>query len=149
MGRRNAFPSNCDKEERHMTEEQKSQIKAFRNNGLGYKLIAKELGISVNSVKSFCRRNELCDTSKDETPRCEQCGKALQNIPGKKKKRFCSDRCRQTWWNSHLDIVKRKAVYVYICPVCRKEFSVYGNAKRKYCSHQCYVEGRYGGAGNE
>lgn len=43
-----------------MTEEQKSQIKAFRNNGLGYKLIAKELGISVNSVKSFCRRNELC-----------------------------------------------------------------------------------------
>lgn len=102
-----------------MTEEQKSQIKAFRNNGLGYKLIAKELGISVNSVKSFCRRNEHYDTPKDETPRCEQCGKALQNIPGQKKKRFCSDRCRQTWWNSHLDIVKRKAVYVYICPVVR------------------------------
>ena len=42
-----------------------------------------------------------------------------------------------------------KAVYAYICPVCKKEFSVYGNANRKYCSHQCYVAGRFGGVGNE
>ena len=132
-----------------MTEEQKNQIREFRNKGLGYKLIAKELGISVNSVKSFCRRNALNENPGDEQARCEQCGKALHSIPHKKKKRFCSDKCRQSWWNSHLDMVKRKAVYVYTCPVCHKEFSVYGNAKRKYCSHQCYVEGRYGGAGNE
>lgn len=132
-----------------MTEEQKSQIRELRKDGLGYKLIAKELGISANSVKSFCRRNELCENPKGEILRCEQCGKALHSIPGKKKKRFCSDICRQTWWNSHLNLVKRKAVYAYTCPVCQREFSVYGNANRKYCSHKCYVAGRFGGAGNE
>ena len=133
-----------------MTEEQKNDIRKLREDGFGYKLIAKELGISSNSVKSFCRRNELFE-SKDQTlsALCEQCGKELVNIPKKKKKRFCSDTCRQAWWNSHLNLVKRKAVYAYICPVCQREFSVYGNAKRKYCSHQCYVAGRFGGARNE
>ena len=32
-----------------------------------------------------------------------------------------------------------------ICPVCKKTFTVYGNANRKYCSHECYIEDRFGG----
>ena len=50
------------------------------------------------------------------------------------------------WWNSHLDLVKRKAIYHFTCPTCGREFTAYGNAHRKYCSHSCYIEDRFGGA---
>lgn len=35
--------------------------------------------------------------------------------------------------------MKRKAVYTYTCPACGKEFTVYGNSHRKFCSHACYI----------
>lgn len=130
-----------------MTNEQKLLIEAYRRNGVGYKQIAKELELSPNSVKSYCRRNNLSNEAlkqNDEESSCEQCSKIIQQIKGRKRKRFCSDKCRNQWWNSHLEQVKRKAVYEYVCPVCSKAFSVYGNSKRKYCSHACYVIGRFG-----
>lgn len=130
-----------------MTNEQKNMIEAYRRKGVGYKQIAKELGLSPNSVKSFCRRNHLSreDLKQNESESsCEQCGNPIQQLKGRKRKRFCSDKCRNLWWNSHLDQVKRKAVYEYVCPICGKAFSVYGNAKRKYCSHACYLMGRFG-----
>lgn len=130
-----------------MTKEEKIQIEAYRRKGIGYKQIAKELGISPNSVKSYCRRNKLQNEDLEQITMetvCEQCGERILQKKGRKRKRFCSDRCRNQWWNAHLDQVKRKAVYEYICPVCGKPFSEYGNAKRKYCSHKCYVIGRFG-----
>ena len=42
-----------------MTNEQKLQIAAYRKAGMGYKQIAKEMDLSANSVKSYCRRNGL------------------------------------------------------------------------------------------
>ena len=39
-----------------MTEEQKEQIKDLRGKGEGYKKIAQYIGLSENTVKSFCRR---------------------------------------------------------------------------------------------
>ena len=42
-----------------MTNEQRLQIAAYRKTGMGYKQIAKELDLSANSVKSYCRRNGL------------------------------------------------------------------------------------------
>lgn len=71
--------------------------------------------------------------------------KAVPQTAGRKEKKFCSDRCRMKWWNSHLDQVQRKANYDFVCPVCKKPFTVYGNANRKYCSHECYIEDRFGG----
>lgn len=130
-----------------MTDEQKELIESYRRKGVGYKQIAKELEMSPNSVKSYCRRNNLSNEAlkqNDGESSCEQCGKNIQQIKGRKRKRFCSDKCRNLWWNSHLEQVKRKTFYEYVCPVCGKSFSVYGNAKRKYCSHACYVIGRFG-----
>ena len=57
--------------------------------------------------------------------------------------------CRNKWWNSHLNLVNRKAVYQYVCPGCKKEFSVYGNGNRKYYTHECYIKDRFGGGSNE
>jgi len=68
---------------------------------------------------------------------------------GRKEKKFCSDRCRNKWWNSHLSEVKRKAMYEYTCPNCKKTFMAYGNRNRKYCSHECYINDRFGGDGND
>lgn len=134
-----------------MTYEQKRMIEKYRRKGVGYKQIAKDMGISLNSIKSYCRRNNLCSDAlqqDEEVSECEQCGKEIIQTKGRKHKRFCSDNCRRLWWNTHLDLVKRKANYEYVCPVCNKSFSVYGNAMRKYCSHECYIKGRFGGAKN-
>lgn len=112
--------------------------------------IAQQTGISQNTIKSFCRRNNLtaketADVPAEEQSVCECCGKPMVQRDGRKKKRFCSDACRNKWWNAHLDIVKRKAIYKYQCPNCGKAFEVYGNSHRKYCCHECYVEHRFGG----
>ena len=45
-----------------MNDMQKSQIINMRAAGIGYKAIAKNLDISENTVKSFCRRNNLTST---------------------------------------------------------------------------------------
>lgn len=115
-----------------MTNEQKLRIAAYRKAGIGYKQIAKELDLSANTVKSYCRRNGLSNEAMvQRLPEsvCENCGKSIEQKKGKKHKRFCSDRCRNQWWNSHLDQVKRKANYEYICPTCKIKFTVYGKAK--------------------
>lgn len=83
---------------------------------------------------------------KDKKYYCECCGKEVMQKPGRKLKRFCSDKCRNAWWNQHQDQVNKKANYEYVCPCCKKTFIAYGNANRKYCSHECYIEDRFGGA---
>ena len=45
-----------------MTQEQKTLIVQLRQKNTGYASIAKELGMSVNTVKAFCRRNDLSGT---------------------------------------------------------------------------------------
>ena len=90
-----------------MTNEEKRKIDTLRNEGCGCTAIAAALGLSLNSVKSYCRR------TKPQAPKpvtieikegcCEYCGAELVHIEGKKKKRFCSDKCRMTWWNHHRD----------------------------------------------
>lgn len=138
-----------------MTDNQKFQIIKLRTTGNGYGKIAQTLGISVNTVKSFCRRNEISgDTVIEpsamltgEITACENCGREIQQIARRKKKRFCCDKCRNEWWNSHLDQVKRKAVYDLKCRYCGKEFHIYGDRRRKYCSHECYIADRFKGGG--
>jgi methyl-accepting chemotaxis protein len=40
---------------------------------------------------------------------CLKCGIEIRSIKGKKKKRFCSDRCRWDWWNNHITEEKLKS----------------------------------------
>ena len=126
-----------------MTDKQKQQVIILRCNGVGYGTIASQLGVSINTVKSFCRRHSLAAPPTDHL--CGQCGRPITQNPGRKRKRFCSDACRNKWWNAHLELVKRKAVYTFTCPACGKKFTVYGNRHRKFCSHACYIAYRFGG----
>ena len=142
-----------------MNDMQKSQIINMRAAGIGYKAIAKNLDISENTVKSFCRRNNLTSTemivpvpiteNSAEVVLCKNCGKVVPQNDKRKKKQYCSDKCRMNWWNSHREQVKHKSVDIRICPSCHKEFKVYGKSDRKYCSHACYIKDRFGGANDE
>lgn len=120
-----------------MTISEKEQILQFQRNGLGYKKIASTLGLPVNGVKTFCRRHPVSDKAK-----CLFCGAKLTIIPHKKTKKFCSDKCRMAWWNSHPELVKRKAIYTHTCAHCGRSFESYGNRHRIYCSRACYALAR-------
>lgn len=134
-----------------MKIEDKRTITHLRTNGVSYSQIALRTGINKSTVKSFCRRNGLVP-GKQGKPKivritqgsCRQCGVTVIQYPGRKEKKFCSDRCRNTWWNRHLNEVKRKAMYEYDCPTCGMKFSTYSNRNRKYCSHECYIKDRFG-----
>lgn len=131
-----------------MTGEQKEKIIRFRSMGYGYADIGRELGISKDTVKSFCRRNGLMVSGSktvDDTDRCRECGKPIVQQEKKKKRIFCCKACREKWWKEHADSIGRKAVYKFTCAGCGKEFTAYGNRNRKYCSHSCYIADRFGG----
>lgn len=135
-----------------MTEVQKKQIALYRNQGLSYTAISNIMEISINSIKTYCKRNGLGGVRAYEKSNsinvcaCDNCGLPVVQNPGRKKKRFCSDKCRNAWWNSHQEQVNKKANYECVCTYCNKTFISYGNKKRKYCSHECYIEDRFGGA---
>lgn len=129
-----------------MNEKQKSEIVQMRRLGISFSKISEATGISRNTIKSYCQRHSVAvgsELDKLDTPCCKQCGKKLQFVKGKKKMKFCSKECRTKWWNSHLDEVNRKAIYNYTCAGCGKAFTAYGNNKRKYCSHSCYINARF------
>jgi endogenous inhibitor of DNA gyrase (YacG/DUF329 family) len=126
-----------------MTRTPKEQIIQMRSEGLSYSKIAAVLCMSENTVKSYCRRNNLggittANSDRQDGRFCHQCGKTLSSSPQSKTKRFCSDRCRMTWWNAHPEAVSRKAIYKLTCAFCGREFESYGNKGRKYCSRACY-----------
>lgn len=135
-----------------MNATQKQQIAQLRAEGLSYGTISKTIGINVNTVKTYCKRHGLgrvrleVDNPKQEREKhtCQCCGEPLLQVFGRKEKRFCSDKCRNKWWNAHLDKVNRRANYDFVCAYCKKPFVSYGNKDRKYCSHECYILDRFG-----
>jgi len=137
-----------------MTAPQKEKIILLRGRGLSYSRIAAVLYISENTVKTFCRRNNLgrdyvSSAASDDKPNplfCKQCRNKLTQTPGRRQKIFCSYSCRIAWWNAHPEQIIRKAIYTFTCPSCHEEFAAYGNKNRKYCSHDCYINTRFGRA---
>ncbi len=135
-----------------MTEMQREQLIELRNQGVSYGKIAEKLSLSKNTVKSYCQRHNLTPTQTPSSQKnaepssfCRLCGKPLTHTDGRKTLKFCSAQCRVLWWNSHLDQVNKKAFYHFSCQCCGKQFSAYGNSKRKYCSHSCYINHRFKG----
>lgn len=134
-----------------MTGEQKQRIQDMRLQGTAYSQIADTLGLSVNTVKSFCRRINLnaCDASnetgnEENKEHCKHCGKRLIQKEKQKPKTFCGNDCRYAWWNSHRQQMNRKAVHRLTCAYCGRTFDSYGGKNRKYCGHSCYIADRFG-----
>ena len=131
-------------EDKRMTDTQKERIVELRQQGCGYSKIATLLSISKNTVKSFCQRNELRAAVQADIPLCKQCGAPISLKDNCKPRIFCSDRCRLLWWKAHNRKNYPKPIYHLVCKNCGAEFESYGNHRRKYCSHDCYIAARFG-----
>ena len=126
----------------------------MRMDGCSYTKIANSLNISVNTVKSYGRREKLKIKDKiQNAPKvldnkkyalCKNCGTNLLHKPKAKPKKFCSSKCRQQWWKNNTDKINKLSVYYVICNHCGIEFESYGNRHRKYCNHECYIQSRFG-----
>lgn len=139
-----------------MTEEQKQMIRVLRQQGLGYQAIGNMIGLSRDSVRSFCKNHGINGvaplvqlTIKDMIKNGELCGycagpitKARTGRPAK----FCCPECRRSYWKAHRDEGHKsvEATYVMECQYCHKVFMSYGNKTRKYCCHEHYVFDRFG-----
>ena len=110
-----------------MTKHEIEILNVMRSRGKAAMDIALALQISVNTVRSYIRRHPPEDPVRVE---CRQCGKPILQVKGRKAKCFCSDKCRNAWWNAHPEKVQRKAYYHLTCEYCGKEFISYGNWKR-------------------
>ena len=122
-----------------MTKHEIEILNIMRSRDKSAADIAIALGLSVNTVRSYIRRHPPKDTVEVG---CRQCGKPVMQHKGRKAKYFCSDRCRNAWWNAHPEKVQQKAYYRLACRFCGKEFVSYGNKNRKYCSRLCYADAR-------
>jgi endogenous inhibitor of DNA gyrase (YacG/DUF329 family) len=137
------------RQENKMTENQKTQILEMRRIGLTYRHIATSLSLKEGTVKTYClraARKGLPAVSPEPTQCvCKQCGKQIVHVAKRKKRIFCCDACRQKWWGSHLFLASQssKCLHHFTCPTCGKPFTAYGNPRRKFCSHQCYIRSRY------
>jgi len=126
-----------------MNHQQKEAIQQLREEGQSYSRIAELLGISDNTVKSYCRRNNLGGVALPASEPvsetfCRQCGAPLKQIIGKKQKQYCSDQCRLAWWNAHPEAVTHKSMRLFTCQTCGRVFEGYGKRERKFCSRACY-----------
>lgn len=132
-----------------MTETEKTQIHEMRRHGCTYRHIASALALKEGTVKTYCvratKKGLIAPPKQTQESSCKRCGTPIEQLPKRKKKIFCSKACSQKWWSTHLYLLdpSSAALYHFTCASCGKRFSAYGNDKRKYCSHDCYIDHRY------
>ena len=130
-----------------MTDKQKYTVQNMRRMGLAYSVIAHNTGLSANTVKSFCHRAGVAisnDFGNENCNVCKNCGIELNHHPGRKKKRFCTNKCRSDWWNRNRDWAYYKRARQVVCLYCGMAFDSYGSKNRKFCGRDCYIRSRYG-----
>ena len=79
-----------------MNKAQIATIERLRHEGKGLSAIAKETGISINTIKSHFSRHGISAPRRIRT--CLLCHSEI-----KTSKHFCSDTCRAAWYESHRD----------------------------------------------
>ena len=123
-----------------MTQLEKQEIIKLKLAGNSYKQISELTGICISTIKSLCTRynskqNEIVEY-------CRFCGRKLSFTAGKKQKKYCSDKCRMSYWREHQCEMHSIRIVKVECSVCHKEFNAYETKKRKYCCWDCYLDAR-------
>ena len=124
-----------------MTKEQKTLILHYREQHMTYRQIGEKLGLSPDTVKTFCRRNgaQTGKTAQSAECRCRNCGAPVHPLPGRRERLFCSPACRTAYWRKH-NLLGGTPRY---CAGCGALLTG-GSASRKYCGHACYIRHRFG-----
>lgn len=129
-----------------MTDTQKIRIERMRKNGMEFSEIAEATGTSVDSVRMHCKRMGI-EPARDKVDCCLSCGAPLVRKGAGRKPIYCSETCRVRGWYAIRRSTGKGCVTIK-CANCGKEFFALSN-DRKYCSHECYILGRFGGADND
>ena len=132
-----------------MTTEQKKKVLELRSMGLTTAEIAAVVGASANTVKTYCYRNK--DKLIKETPpasvhkpgHCLNCGAIITQTPKQKPKKFCQVRCREIWWNRNRKQFNSN-MRTANCAYCGQKFEKFERSPQRYCSHNCYINHRFG-----
>ena len=124
-----------------MTQEQKTLILYYREQHMTYREIGEKLGLSPDTVKTFCRRNTPQEdrTEASASSQCRNCGAPVHPLPGRRERLFCSPACRTAYWRKH-NLLGKDPRY---CAGCGALLTG-GSASRKYCGHACYISHRFG-----
>lgn len=131
-----------------MDTQQNQIILQMRKQNMTYAEIADYLGLPLNTVKSFYYRSRspnnntasnVYEPDSIDTSLCRNCGTLLDQPARGRRKVFCNDKCRYSWWNRH----RQKKVYHLICGHCGREFISIGNKRRRFCGRECYLLSRY------
>lgn len=95
-----------------MTAQQLETIAALRQHNYPYSFIGRELGLSVNTVKSVCRRKGLVTVCSRKTKAekasallCKNCRKPLPDGT-RQGAAFCCDFCRTEWRRKHRNVTE-------------------------------------------
>ncbi|MCR5355776.1 MAG: RNA polymerase subunit sigma-70 [Lachnospiraceae bacterium] len=133
-----------------MTTDTRDQILQLRNEGMGYQAIANAVGEKRDAVRYICKSRGLGGKATEKMISdgriCKNCGIEITQPPGKgRRRRFCSEACRRSWWKKHPEEGRKldKALYQGTCACCGKEFTAYGNNHRTYCSRECFIKARF------
>ena len=96
-----------------MTDAQKEQVRAMRMQGIGYRLIAKSLGLKINQVQLFCKAHGLAGKGElaqlnypiwcQQNSRCPVCGAKVTQLGIGRRKRFCPGRRRTRYYRIKKD----------------------------------------------
>lgn len=123
-----------------MTNEQKQAICSMREAAVSFPAIAEQLGLSINTIKSYCKRHSIHSgaPSRGKILFCLQCHKEIPQAAHRKEKKFCSDKCRGLWWAENTALIPRDSQIERICPICKQHFLSYKSKHRIYCSRTCY-----------
>jgi len=128
------------KERRRLSEVEKRKIIALKLKGMGSKSIARQLQLNPSAVKTFIHRHGRDPEYVATMGLCPCCGSPVDQLPGRKTKKFCSDACRMKWWAQHQDQMDR-TLYTITCVQCGCSFES-ANPKRKFCGRACYADNR-------
>ncbi|MCM1007902.1 MAG: sigma-70 region 4 domain-containing protein [Ruminococcus flavefaciens] len=118
-----------------MTNIEKNVIISMNDKGMSVAEISEILKISKNTIKSYLQRKKTADV-------CLNCGAVLTHTPHKKRKKFCSDKCRMHYWNVHQNEMTHTNSVIIQCEVCGKDVLSYRKKPRRFCSRECAAKGR-------
>ena len=131
-----------------MTEHERDEVRRLRIAGKSYTQISGIIGLSRNTVKSVCQRcgfQPVCEAnSSNDLEYCRNCGVPILQVAGWKRRSFCSEACRRTWWSIHRNDGNKKTAAQTKCAFCGRAFEDYARTRRKYCCHACYIRDRFG-----
>lgn len=119
-----------------MTKEMKAVIDGLRRKGVSRAEIVRRTGLNKSTVYAWCRTHPV---NKGDV--CLNCGKPLTQIPGRKRRVYCSTECKDAWWKEHPTLRTKQVKYDHVCLYCGKPFTN-GRKEASYCNRTCFALAR-------